>query len=372
VKTVGLTPTALGLLAALLAAIAMALSLRPAGWDLTALPRVNAGTALGAAARTIDQNFHAVHTGAYDGQFYWGIAIDPLATNTVHPTFDKPSYRYGHPLYGWLGWIFSGGVAQAVPAALAGIGLASMFAAAAAASALGMSRGSRGWEGLAVALNPGLIVSARGDLSEPLGVALLLGALAAYQRERRAAAWICFALLPLAKEPLILVPLSVVVWELVQRKRWHAFVLATAIAPALAWWTYARIHFGQWFTSGGSALAAPFTGWSRSIDRDRSAVGDLHHSPLAAAALVAILIVVVLTGVRALRARGPVELTAIAFAMLGLCLAANATGEVTTAWRNTAFLFALAPFVLGGRALTGPDPRRRGQARAENASATSS
>ena len=53
---------------------------------------------MGAAARTVDPHFHTVHPGAYDGQFYWGIAIDPLATGDVHRSFDNASYRYGHPL----------------------------------------------------------------------------------------------------------------------------------------------------------------------------------------------------------------------------------------------------------------------------------
>ena len=111
-------------------------TLRPAGWSLSALPRVDSKTAMGAAARALDPGFRTVHPRAYDGQFYWGIAIDPLATGVLHHAFDKPSYRYGHPLYGWLGWLFSAGRARAVPGALAVIGLASLFAAAAAAAIL--------------------------------------------------------------------------------------------------------------------------------------------------------------------------------------------------------------------------------------------
>jgi hypothetical protein len=46
------------------------------------------------------------------------IAVDPLALASVHRYFDKLAYRYGHPLYGWLGWLLSAGQAAAVPVAL--------------------------------------------------------------------------------------------------------------------------------------------------------------------------------------------------------------------------------------------------------------
>ena len=339
-----------GSLAVLLAALAMATTLGRSDWSITALPHVDSQTVLGAASRTFDPAFHDVHPGAYDGQFYWGIAIDPLATGNLYRGFDKPSYRYGHPLYGWLAWLFSFGTARAVPAVLAALGLASMFAAAAAATALGISRGTRGWEGLLVAVSPGLIFAARGDLAEPLGVALLLGAFAAYSRDRRMLAWICLAVLPLAKEPLMLATLSIVCWELFGRRWRSAVFYATALAPALAWWTWMRIQLGAWFTSGGSALAPPFTGWEQSIRAnlraDSPLVSHVHAGALTATGLIAVLVLTTIVGLRARRLQGPLDLAALGFAILAICLAGNATMAFTSALRNTAFLFALAPFVV--------------------------
>jgi hypothetical protein len=121
-------------LALVAATLAVIPSLRPAGWDVTALPRVASNTPLGADARRIDPGFRTVQAGAYDGQFYWAIALDPLATGSIHRAVDEPSYRYGHPLYGWLGWIFSAGQGTAAAAALLAVGLASLGAAAAAAA----------------------------------------------------------------------------------------------------------------------------------------------------------------------------------------------------------------------------------------------
>jgi hypothetical protein len=341
-----------GVLAALLGGVAMTLTLRANEWNLTALPRVDAATSLGAAARAIDPGFRTLHPGAYDGQFYWGIAIDPLATVALHADFDKPSYRYGHPLYGWLAWILSGGRARAAPAALAAIGLGALFAAAALAGGIGLARGGSGWEGLVVALNPGLISSAAHDLAEPLAAVLLLAALAAHARGRLAAAWLCLASLPLAKEPLLLAVAAVVVWELRRRAARRAALFATAAIPALAWWIYARIQLGAWFTSGDSALASPLAGWRQAL---LAGGVDPRGSPLrhdaALTGLAALLVVLLLLGARALRLRRPVEIVYVVLAALALCLAPNALAEFTTALRNTAFLVLLAPFLLSSSVL---------------------
>ena len=199
-RSQALVPAACGVLAVLAAFVALIPVLRPVGWDLTALPRVDANTGMGTAARRVDPGFHAVTTGAYDGQFYWGIAVDPIATGDVHQAFDTASYRYGHPLLGWLGWLFSAGQARGAPAALLAAGLASLAAAAVAASLLGRAFGRQGWEGLFVAANPGLIYAAVHDLAEPLSAALLLGGLLAYARGRRLLAAVLFGLLVLSKE----------------------------------------------------------------------------------------------------------------------------------------------------------------------------
>src|SRR3954454_16321790 len=245
-----LVPVAYGLLAVLLAIIVMIPSLRPAGWSVTVLPRVDAHTGMGQAARTIDPSFRLVDQGAYDGQFYWGIAVDPLARGGAHASFDTASYRYGNPPFGWLGWILSGGQGPPRAAALVVVGLLALFAAAVAAAELGNA--------LFVVLNPGLLYAAAHDLAETLCVALLLIALIGYLRDRRALMLISLTFLPLAKEQLIVVPLVLAAWELVHRRN-SAGILASVV-PALVWWTYARLTLGAWFTSGDNALGAPFAG----------------------------------------------------------------------------------------------------------------
>ena len=330
------TTIAIAALALMVAATTILLTLSSAGWSLTALPRVDSRSGLGVAAHGIDHSFHTVHPQAYDGQFYWAIAIDPLATGRLHELVDKPSYRYGHPLYGWLGWLFSAGQADAVPAALAGIGFFALVAGAALASALG---GGWGWEGLFVALNPGLISGADNDLAEPLAAALLLGVFAARSRQRSLLTWLCLAALPLAKEPLIVVIPALTGWELVHRRRRAAFLLITSALPPLAWWTFARFRLNAWFTTGDTALGTPFKGWLHAFQPTTTGV-----------ALALVFAMIAAGFIRAVRqVPNPLAVTYVALAILALCLADNATATFTTAMRNTSFLIVLLPFVLVAR-----------------------
>jgi hypothetical protein len=347
-----LVPGAYGVLAVILAIVAMIPSLRPAGWSLTVLPRVGAGTPMGQAAKAVDPSFRLVDQGSYDGQFYWGIAVDPIAHGTVHDSFDTASYRYGHPLFGWLGWVASAGQARAAAPALAVLGLLSLFAAAASAASLARARGRAATAALFVALNPGLLYAAAHDLAEPLCVALLLTALYGYVRKRRTLMLVSLAFLPLAKETLVLVPLALAAWQLVRRigRRRDVVWLTATVLPAVAWWTYARLTLGGWFTSGDNALGAPFAGWARAlVDAGRHSYDtDAGLNQLGEATivvLVVLLAVLALGALRALRLRDPIDLVYLLLAAVTLCLAPIATVLLRDALRNTSILLALVPAV---------------------------
>jgi hypothetical protein len=348
-----LVPVACGALALAAAIVALIPVLRPADWSLTSLPRVDDNTAMGAAARARNPGFHTVKTGAYDGQFYWGIAVDPIATGDIHQAFDTASYRYGHPLLGWLGWLLSAGQSRAAPAALLAAGLASLAAAAVAASLLGRAFGRQGWEGLFVAANPGLIYSAVHDLAEPLSAALLLGGLLAYARGRRLVTAVCFGLLILSKEQFVLVPLAIVAWELLRRQARvrDVLILFACILPAGGWWIYARLQLGAWFTSGDTALTFPFSGWKRSLldagIGTYSPDGALNVADEATLVIVAgLLVLLAVAGLVALRLRRPTDAVYLVVGVVAACLAPNATTLLRDALRNTSVLLTLVPFVI--------------------------
>jgi hypothetical protein len=377
IRRVGLVPIACGLLATALTLLTMAAVLRPEGWSLTALPRVDSATPLGADAKARDPGFRTVHPGAYDGQFYWGIAVDPIATGEVHRHFDTAPYRYGHPLYGWLGWLFSAGQARAAPAALASVGVLSMLLAGIGAGLLGRFAGGRGWEGLFVALNPGLLYAAAHDLAEPLCALLLVGGLLAYFHRRRAIALPLFALLPLAKEPLVFVPLGLAAFELLRRRASlrSSLVLCVTVIPAACWWIAMRIHLGAWFNSNqDTVLRSPLAGWKRALlDAGvYSYSGDLKTNQLGETDLI---IIVALAGLLlvaalvALRLRGPLDAVFLPLVAFVACLSPAATANQRDLLRVTAVVVLLTPFVLASRPAfrssgSGEAPGSRGGRRA--------
>jgi uncharacterized membrane protein (UPF0136 family) len=346
-------PLACGGLAVLLTVLALVPMLRPVGWDVTALTRVsNPGTPMGDRAKAIDPSFHTV-SNAYDGQFYWGIAIDPLAQGYIHQRFDDASYRYGHPLLGWLGWLFSGDTSRAVPAALLAICLASMFAAGWAAARLGQLFGGSGWQGLFVALNPGLLFAATHDLTEPLSAALMFGGVIAYLRGRQWLAAILLALLVLSKEQYALVPAGLALWDLLRVRRGaaHAAILASSILPAALWWIYAHHQLGHWFLDGKGNVGVPLSGWRRTlVDAGVwSYVRDYYQFLTGETILVIVvplLALLTIAGLRALRFRTPVDVVYVLLGALGVCLAWRATYILVDALRNVSLLVALIPFVL--------------------------
>jgi hypothetical protein len=352
-------PAAYGVLAVAVAVLALLPALRPAGWSLTILPRVGAGTQMAQVAREHDPGFHLVSAGPYDGQFYWGIAVDPIATGDAHRAFDEASYRYGHPLLGWLGWVLSAGQARAAPAALLLAGLASLFAGAFLASTLGRMRGSAGWEGLFVALNPGLVYSGVHFLAEPLSAALLLAGLLAYVRGRLWVSAVCFALLVLSKEQFVLVPIAIAAWEIVRtrgRVRDTVVPFAACLVPAALWWIYARAQLGDWFTSGGSALTTPFTGWTHSlfdagVGSYSSSSGRATFSEADLAVLATLVVLIAVGALLALRLRGPCDPIYLLLTVVVVCLAPNAVTLLRDALRNTSVLLTLVPFVIAGAAL---------------------
>ena len=357
IRRVGIVPVACGLLAAALTAATMAAVLRPQGWSLTALPRVDGATPMGADARARDPGFRTVHPGAYDGQFYWGIAVDPLAIGNVHQDFDSASYRYGHPLYGWLGWLFSAGQARAAPAALAAVGLLSMLFAGVGASLLGRFAGGRGWEGLFVALNPGLLYAAAHDLAEPVCALLLVGGLLAYFHDRRATALLCFALLPLAKEPLVFVPLALAAFELLRRRSGFrsAVALCLTVIPAACWWVAMRIHLGAWFNSSqDTVLRSPLAGWKRALlDAGVfSYSGDPKTNQLGETDLIVIVALgglLLVAALVAVRLRGPVDAIILPLLVFVACLSPAATTNQRDLLRVTSIVVLLTPFVLASR-----------------------
>jgi len=289
-------------------------------------------------------------SGHYDGAFFYAIARDPLATGQAHRLLPEAPYYWGHPAYGWLTWLASGGgQPRAVPDALLAVGLVSIVVAGAAASLLARAVGWSPWGGLAVALNPGLLFAVYSDTSESLGAALLLLALALYARGRRGWTIALLAALCFDKEPLVLVPLAIAAWEIWRTRRLS--LVPVSVVPAACWWLYLRLHLGAFpFGEGSERLTAPFLGWERGLvaaARD-SWSPDPPTAQLGEASVALIIVVaaaIVITAVYAARLRSVVSPAFLALAALYACITPNGIEYPKDMIREVALVITLLPFV---------------------------
>lgn len=260
----------------------------------------------------------------YDGIYYLAMALDPLARGEAHDLIDLAAYRYGHPLYGWLGALFSGGNLNAMPWVFWALSVFSMAAAAAMMSVLARRLGASAWLGLLVSFMPGLIYSASTALTEPLQVALICAMLLAWTSQRRS--WIVIALLgaalSLTKEQLVLVPVALGISEAWHWLRHRTFdwrpipALLTGPLVLATWLAYVRNQFtAEQSTYDDGNVGLPGTGWLQTFEMaNQMRVSDFLSSQIGSTvvpALIAtavLLLLASLVGIRYHRALGLVVL----------------------------------------------------------------
>jgi hypothetical protein len=279
-----------------------------------------------------DRQFQFVDLGAhYDGVYFYAIALDPFATGQEHLLIDRAAYRYGHPGYGWLAGLLSLRRPDFIPLALLVLSLVGLFVGGVAASLLSTELDGPAWAGLAVALNPGLIYAITVDTSEAVGAALLMSALLAWARRRHVLASLLLIALSFAKEPLVLVPVGLALWETLETARhkdaqhYVRRMLAVLPGPTLyvTWALYLSSRFGTWpFQQGQDVLSVPLTGWLDTLSRAAGmATSSFESAQLGQAAvpLLAVMLAALALGVvRALRFRSLLDPVFLLLAGLAL------------------------------------------------------
>jgi hypothetical protein len=341
-----------GLAAVAAAGAGVIVSLHWQGWNLTSLVRMHDTLPLAKLAQRDDPSFELRgDSGFYDGAYFYAIARDPAATGEAHSLIEEAPYRYGHPAYGWLAWLVSGGGQPgAVPGALLFVGLLSIFFAGIAATFLAASLDWTGWGGLAVALSPGLLLAVNVDTTEPLGAALLVGGLLAHRLDRRRLTFVLFAALCFVKEPLVLVPLAVAAWDWWRYRR--PPVLAAAVLPVVCWWLYLRVHLGAFpFGQGSERLTAPIVGWAKALNGAASqswnpGVDTAQMGQAAVPLIIVAGLLILIAAIRALRLRSGVDVALLVLAALYACATPNAFQYPKDLIREPALVLLLAPFVL--------------------------
>jgi hypothetical protein len=106
----------------LVGCVVLVLQFARLGWEPTA-PFV-VGTSWGLDEELAGRHLQVTTTpgNGYDGQWFLGLAHDPLLGERLAASFDMPRYRAGRPLQAAAGWLLAGGQAEAIPVGLLAVG----------------------------------------------------------------------------------------------------------------------------------------------------------------------------------------------------------------------------------------------------------
>ena len=232
---------------ALIAAILVGVVIAREGGDPLALARIGTRYSEG----------DPVGSEGYDGQFIYYISLDPNP-RTVARRLDAPAYRYQRLLLPLMARALSFGKSEWMPWVLALVGIVSQAAGAAAVTGLMSAWGQNRWYALVYGLFPGLLLSLRLDLPEPLAFGLVAGSLLALTKGKKVLGWLLLGTALFAKETTALFGLAVLL-EAAWRRRWRdAAGLLAALAPYGVFQAWLWVTFGEPGLASGGAMATPF------------------------------------------------------------------------------------------------------------------
>ncbi len=195
-------------------------------------------------------------TEGYDGQFTYYIARGPEG---AAPLIDVPAYRYQRILLPLLARVLALGQPALIPWALVAINLVALILGTALLGQLLSAHRASRWYALVYGLFPGVLMSVRLSLAEPLAYGLAIAALWLHARDRKWLAVGALALAALTKETTLLFAAGLVLYELT-RRRWAFATLGGGVValPFAIWQLVLFRAFGAFGVGSGGALATPF------------------------------------------------------------------------------------------------------------------
>jgi hypothetical protein len=335
----------------LVGCVLLALQFARLGWEPTA-PFV-----VGTSWR-LDEELAARHIRArvtpgngYDGQWFLGLAYDPLLGERLADGFDMPRYRAGRPLQAVAGWLLAGGRRSAIPLGLLAVGPLAVALGCAACGRLLAAGGWSPWWGLGFALVPGVGVGVMFATAEPLGLALAVVGLSFVLDGRLLAGGLGFAGAALTKETLLAFAVAAAAWLAVRagrplraRAAPAAAVLVPGVLALGLWWSYVawRIPAGAGDRHAAAAVGWPLAGWGHALGLvvRGEYVADAPVGPLGPLLLVGSLLLVVVAIVVGVRSSTLLGRTGLLLGLYGLL----PSGELLARFLSS--MRAVAPAVL--------------------------
>jgi hypothetical protein len=249
-----------------------------------------------------------------DGQAYALVGIDPTG-QTLAEGIREAGYRFARAGYGWATWVVSLGQPELVPYALAIVGAMSVAAVLGLAIRLRPSLGSRVW---LVVFNPALFIGFAADTSEPMGILLLVLALAG-------GGWWSAVLLGVTRPTFL-----VAMWG-----RWKQIALGVGSAIALG--VYSLLAFGTHaMLPSGGRLGIPLLAY-------------FEHPSVWGMFLAAAAVLTVTFGVRSR------DWSWVLAGVFVLCFGVDVLRDPVNAWRAAGFLSVLWAFGPGYHSSSRPE-----------------
>ncbi len=287
----------------------------------------------------------------YDGQFFFALAQDPLASDPgTRAALDTPAYRTQRVLLPASAWMLSaGGQEELLVWVIPLLNVVAMGLIAFAAGAFALSSGLSAWFGMVAGLLPGLVLAAVRDLAEPMALAALALGLLAYSRRAPIAYGVAMTAALLGRESLVLVVIPLFAVDLL-RSRW-ALAIASGIAMAIlaAWqgWLWGALG-SSGITAGGQET------WGWPLEGPMGFIGSLAATDelttrVGLWALATIVVGVALAAtalVSAWRQRDALGIPLAVIAVVTLFFGPSLWGDTATFPRNLAVLMLLSVIVL--------------------------
>lgn len=286
----------------------------------------------------------------YDGQWFLGLAYDPLLTEGLTSAFDMPRYRAGRPLYAMAGWLLAGGARGLVPYALLAIGPLALALGAAATGRLLAAYGRSRWWGLGFAVVPGVVVGVTHATAEPLALALAALGLSFAAGSRAVVAGAAFAASALTKETYVAFAAVaagvslLAAWRRPAGWRAAAMTILPPVALVAGWWAYVAVMVPATASRAKAldAVGPPAAGWVDAIHGMAAGtwVADAPAGPFGQALMIGSLVAALAGMVAGLRRPGLAGWVAVALGCYALLLSGYLLGHFLSGMR------ALAPCVL--------------------------
>jgi hypothetical protein len=330
----------------------LALQFARLGWEPTA-PFV-VGTSWRLDEELAARHLHAQVTpgNGYDGQWYLGLAYDPLLRQGLADGFDMPRYRAGRPLQAMAGWLLAAGRPSAIPFGLLAVGPLAVALGCAGCARLLAAAGRPSWWGLGFALVPGVAVGVMFGTAEPLGLALAVLGLSLVLDGRRPAAGLAFAGAALTKETLLVFAVAAAAWLVVDGGRGlrsraapAAALLVPGVLALALWWSYVawQVPASAGYRRAAGAVGWPLAGWAHALGLVARGdyVPDAPVGPLGAVLLVGSLLLAATAVVLGVRSPTLLGRTGLLLGLYGLLLAGELLARFLSSMR------VLAPAVVG-------------------------